>query len=82
MPSERRRRRARASRTYLAQDTDCAKIMEGMGGHRERVTDPEQIRPALERAFASGKAALLDIVTDQNVSYGNMGGRSRQTRQY
>ena len=53
-----------------------------MGGHSERVTDPEQIRPALERAFASGKAALLDIVIDPDVSYGNMGGRSRQTRQY
>ena len=53
-----------------------------MGGFSERVTDPEQIRPALERAFNSGKAALLDIVTDQSVSYGNMGGRSRQTRQY
>ena len=76
------RRGARAIGTYLSQDTDYAKIMEGMGGHSERVTDPEQIRPALERAFASGKAALLDIVTDQNVSYGNMGGRSRQTRQY
>ena len=39
-------------------------------------------RPALERAFGSGKAALLDIVTDQKVSYGDMGGRSRQQRQY
>ena len=68
--------------TFLSQETDYAKIMEGMGGYGERVTDPEQIRPALERAFGSGKAALLDIVTDQNVSYGNMGGRSRQQRQY
>jgi len=76
------RRGDRAIGTYLSQDTDYAKIMEGMGGHSERVTDPEQIRPALERAFASGKAALLDIVIDPDVSYGNMGGRSRQTRQY
>ncbi|MCI0799924.1 MAG: hypothetical protein J4O06_14185, partial [Chloroflexi bacterium] len=76
------RRGGRAIGTYLSQDTDYAKIMEGMGGFSERVTDPEQIRPALERAFNSGKAALLDIVTDQSVSYGNMGGRSRQTRQY
>ncbi len=68
--------------TFLSQETDYAKIMEGMGGYGERVTDPEQIRPALERAFGSGKAALLDIVTDQTVSYGNMGGRSRQQRQY
>ena len=76
------RRGGRALGTYLSQETDYAKIMEGMGGHSERVTDPEQIRPALERAFNSGKAALLDIVTDPEVSYGNMGGRSRQQRQY
>lgn len=68
--------------TYLSQDTDYAKIMEGMGGHAERVTEPEQIRPALERAFGSGKPALLDVVIDPDVSYGMMGGRSREQRQY
>lgn len=68
--------------TYLSQDTDYAKIMEGMGGHSERVTEPEAIRPALERAFASGKPALLDVVIDPDVSYGMMGGRSREQRQY
>ncbi|ETW95599.1 MAG: hypothetical protein ETSY1_29950 [Candidatus Entotheonella factor] len=68
--------------TYLSQDTDYAKIMEGMGGHSERVTDPEAIRPALERAFSSGKPALLDVVIDPDVSYGMMGGRSREQRQY
>ena len=56
--------------------------MEGMGGHSERVTDPDEMRPALERAFASGKPALLDVVIDPNVSYGMMGGRSREQRQY
>ncbi len=68
--------------TYLSQDTDYAKIMEGMGGHAERVTEPDEIRPALERAFASGKPALLDVVIDPDVSYGMMGGRSREQRQY
>ena len=62
--------------------TDYAKIMDGMGGYGERVTDPEQIRPALERAFNSGKPALLDVVTDPDVAYASMGGRSRQQRQY
>ena len=38
--------------------------------------------PALERAFAAGRPALVDVVIDPNVSYGNMGGRSRQQRQY
>ena len=68
--------------TLLSQDTDYAKIMEGMGGYSERITDPNEIKPALERAFASGKAALLDVVIDPKVSYGDMGGRSRQARQY
>jgi acetolactate synthase-1/2/3 large subunit len=56
--------------------------MEGMGGYGERVTQPDQIRPALERAFNSGKPALLDVVTDPNAAYAKMGGRSRQQRQY
>ncbi len=76
------RRGGRGLATYLSQDTDYAKIMEGMGGHAERVTEPGEIRPALERAFASGKPALLDVVIDPNVSYGSMGGRSREQRQY
>ncbi len=76
------RRGMRGIGTYLSQETDYAKIMDGMGGHGERVTDPEEIRPALERAFNSGKPALLDVVTDQDVAYASMGGRSRQQRQY
>lgn len=76
------RRGGRGLATHLSQETDYAKIMQGMGGHGERVTDSATIRPALERAFASGKPALLDVVIDPNVSYGTMGGRSREQRQY
>ena len=77
-----KRRGGRGLATYLSQDTNYAKIMEGMGGHAERVTEPDKIRPALERTFAAGKPALVDVVTDPNVSYGTMGGRSREQRQY
>ena len=76
------KRTGRALATYLSQETDYAKIMEGMGGYGERITDPNEIKPALARAFASGKPALLDVVIDPNVSYGDMGGRSRAQRQY
>ena len=76
------RRGGRGLGTFLSQETDYARIMEGMGGYGERVTDPDQIRPALERAFNSGKPALLDVVTDPSVAYADMGGRSRQQRQY
>ena len=76
------RRGGRGLGTFLSQETDYARIMEGMGGYGERVREPDQIRPALERAFNSGKPALLDVVTDPSVAYADMGGRSRQQRQY
>ena len=36
------------------------KVVEALGGHGEFVERPEQIRPALERAAASGKPALRE----------------------
>ena len=43
---------------------DMAAIASSMGVHGERITDPAQIKPAVERAVASGKPALLDMVID------------------
>jgi acetolactate synthase I/II/III large subunit len=43
------------------------KIVEAMGGHGEYVTTPDQIRPALERAFASGKAACINVEIRQDI---------------
>lgn len=43
------------------------KIAEALGGHGEYVEDPDQIRPALERAkaaIAKGQPALVNVVTD------------------
>jgi thiamine pyrophosphate-dependent acetolactate synthase large subunit-like protein len=40
------------------------KIGEALGCHGEHVEDPEEIRPALERAAASGKTAVVNVVTD------------------
>ncbi|MPZ99964.1 MAG: acetolactate synthase [Dehalococcoidia bacterium] len=40
------------------------KLMEAFGGHGEHVERPEEIRPALERAFAAGRAALVDVAVD------------------
>ncbi|MBT98969.1 MAG: hypothetical protein CL902_10130 [Dehalococcoidia bacterium] len=42
-------------------------IAGGMGVHGERITDPAEIGPALERALASGKPAVLDIVIDGSI---------------
>ena len=43
---------------------DLAAIANSMGVHGERIVDPEEIKPAVDRAVASGKPALLDIVID------------------
>ncbi len=37
------------------------RVVEALGGHGEYVEQPEQIRPALERALRAGKPALVNI---------------------
>lgn len=49
------------------------KVVEAFGGHGEYVTKPDQIRPAIERAFASGKPACVNVVMDREPP-GIMGG--------
>jgi acetolactate synthase I/II/III large subunit len=44
-------------------------VVEALGGHGELVTRPDELRPALERAFASGKPALVNVLTDPTVVY-------------
>ena len=39
-------------------------MVEGLGGYGEKVTSPDQIRPALERAFDSGVPACLNVMVD------------------
>jgi acetolactate synthase I/II/III large subunit len=44
-------------------------VVEALGGHGELVRGPDELRPALERAFASGKPALVNVLTDPAVVY-------------
>jgi acetolactate synthase-1/2/3 large subunit len=44
-------------------------VVQALGGHGELVERPEDLRPALERAFASGKPALVNVLTDPEVVY-------------
>ncbi len=44
------------------------KVVEGLGGYGEFVTRDEDIIPALERAFASGKPACVNVMTDPTVT--------------
>ena len=44
------------------------KMVEGLGGHGELVTQDQEIIPALKRAAASGKPACVNVVTDPTVT--------------
>lgn len=44
-------------------------IARAMGGHGEYVEAVEDIAPAVRRAFSAGKPALVQVITDQQVSY-------------
>jgi acetolactate synthase-1/2/3 large subunit len=44
-------------------------VVAALGGHGELVERPDQLRPALERAFASGRPALVNVLTDPSVVY-------------
>ena len=44
-------------------------VVEALGGHGELVTRPDELKPALERAFGSGKPALVNVLTDPAVVY-------------
>jgi acetolactate synthase-1/2/3 large subunit len=45
------------------------KVVEALGGYGELVQRPEDIRPALERAFASGLPACINVLIDPNKPY-------------
>ncbi|HZI15495.1 MAG TPA: thiamine pyrophosphate-binding protein [Myxococcus sp.] len=60
--------------TLLA-PTRYDKVVEAFGGHGEYVTEPAHIRPALERALASGTVACVNVLLDPDapVKAGAMG---------
>jgi acetolactate synthase-1/2/3 large subunit len=59
----------------LLRPTRYDKVVEALGGHGELVTEPSQIRPALERALASGTVACVNVMLDPEapVKAGAMG---------
>lgn len=44
-------------------------VVQALGGHGELVSNPAQLRPALQRAFASGLPAVVNVLTDESVAY-------------
>ena len=45
------------------------RMVEALGGYGELVERPEDIRPALERAFASGLPACVNVLIDPDKPY-------------
>jgi acetolactate synthase-1/2/3 large subunit len=53
----------------LLRPTRYDQVVEALGGHGEFVERPEEIRPALERAAASGKPALVNVIIRQDRAF-------------
>jgi acetolactate synthase-1/2/3 large subunit len=53
----------------LRPETPYHQVVEALGGHGELVRAPGELRPALERACAAGRPALVNVVTDPDVIY-------------
>jgi acetolactate synthase-1/2/3 large subunit len=54
----------RAHGCELAPGTRYDLVVAALGGHGEFVTRAEDIAPAVERAFASGKPACVNVVIE------------------
>lgn len=53
----------------LAPNTRYDQVVTALGGGGEFVTDPAEIGPAIDRAFASGIPYLVNVATDINAQY-------------
>ncbi len=53
----------------LAPSTRYDEVVRALGGAGELVTDPGQIGPALDRAYASGVPYLVNVITDPDAAY-------------
>jgi acetolactate synthase I/II/III large subunit len=53
----------------LRPETRYDEVVSALGCHGELVRSPDELRPALDRAFASGKPALVNVLTDPEVVY-------------
>jgi len=53
----------------LRPGTRYDEVARALGGHGELVSAPAELRPALERAFASGLPAVVNVLTDPAIAY-------------
>jgi acetolactate synthase-1/2/3 large subunit len=53
-----------ARELWTYRPTNFARLAEDMGALGIRVETPDEIAPALQRALAAGRPAVIDVVTD------------------
>ncbi|HTU31841.1 MAG TPA: thiamine pyrophosphate-dependent enzyme, partial [Solirubrobacteraceae bacterium] len=53
----------------LRPGTRYDEVAAALGCHGELVSTPDELRPALERAFAAGGPAVVNVLTDPTVAY-------------
>jgi thiamine pyrophosphate-dependent acetolactate synthase large subunit-like protein len=53
----------------LQPETRYDELVESLGCDGILVREPEELRPALERAFGSGRPTLVNVLTDPEVAY-------------
>ncbi len=53
----------------LAPQTRYDQVVTALGGAGETVTDPREIGPAIDRAFAANVPYLVNVITDVNAAY-------------
>ncbi len=53
----------------LRPGTRYDQVVEALGGHGELVERPEDLKPALARAFEAGRPALVNVLTDPSIAY-------------
>jgi acetolactate synthase-1/2/3 large subunit len=53
----------------LAPRTRYDQVVTALGGGGETVTDPREVGPALDRAFAAGTPYLVNVITDVGAAY-------------
>jgi acetolactate synthase-1/2/3 large subunit len=53
----------------LTPETRYDEVVSALGGHGELVRTPGELRPALERAFATPGPALVNVLTDPSIAY-------------
>jgi acetolactate synthase I/II/III large subunit len=53
----------------LRPGTRYDEVVRALGGHGALVERPDELRPALVRAFEAGRPALVNVLTDPSVAY-------------